>query len=152
MHMIYYFFVIIILILGVLGGFFAKELIKKFGFWKEFERHYSYKKSWHYQGNRKPGMYTLRISSTSEFAWVFGFDFSFWKFRNIGFDVFWYVESKSDKKVDINLFLWDWWVELKFLFTTHAIDDISFEILESVVQNPDYVFYPHWWQRLGLFS
>ena len=39
--------------------FFAKELLKKFKFWKSFQKNHTNQISWIYQGDKSPGMYTL---------------------------------------------------------------------------------------------
>ncbi len=48
------FLIIVILVLSISTGFLAKELLKKFHFWKEFQKHYSNQCSWHYSGDKEP--------------------------------------------------------------------------------------------------
>jgi hypothetical protein len=39
--------------------FLAKELLKKFKFWKNFQKQHTNQISWVYHGDKTPGMYTL---------------------------------------------------------------------------------------------
>ena len=138
---------ILIALISIFAGFLAKELLKKFRFWKQFQKNYHNQSSWTYAGKKKPWMYTLRLSANQDFHGLIGFDFSLWPIKNGGYDIFWYISSK-DGNCTISLYLGKW--ACTFIFLLDKATDISIEILKENTES-DYTFLPHWWQKWSIF-
>lgn len=146
----YIFFLVFILILLCCVYFLSSELIKKFRFWKNFQENYPHQISWEYHGDLIPWMYTLKLSGNRDFQGLIWFDFSVesWSYR--GYDIFGYIKSSTKDECTISLYLWSWPVTLIFLLDTEA--KVSIEHIEESHNTPDFIFLPHWWQKLGFFG
>ena len=144
-------FLLILLLLFILSiGFLLKEFLRKFQFWKRFQNQYPYKLIWQYNWDKKAWMYTIRLSADRKFHGLIWFDFSpIWKFSE-GYDVFWYIESWDSMDCTISLYLGSWHRTFVFLFDQDAT--VTFRLIEDNSITADYLFFPHWWQKIGIFS
>ena len=143
--------IFVILLFLSTSSFLLVELLKKFQFWKSFQQDYKEKVSWQYHWNKLPAMYTLEISWSTPFSVLIGLEFSFWFIKNAGYDVFGYMKRDTSGKLYVSLYLWHGPVELDFLITGETADHIQIRMVETS-QKPDYIFLPHWWQKLGFFG
>lgn len=135
-----------------LSGFLLKELFKKFWFWKDFQKKYKNQTSWIYNWDKKPGMYTIKMEWNKAFNVLIGFDFSLGPVKNIGYDIFWYMESSDEWILYFSTYLPKWWVEFLFLIENDCTENIQVSLMENnSLIKPDYTFDPHWWQKLDLF-
>ena len=133
--------------------FFAKELLKKFKFWKSFQKNHTNQISWIYQGDKSPGMYTLVLRWDRLFRALIGFDFSIGPIGHLGYDVFGYMESDSDGYISVSLYLGHGPVEFIFLIDGIGAWHLSISCIEDDVHIvPKYRYTPHWWQRIGFFG
>lgn len=133
--------------------FLAKELLRKFKFWKSFQKNHTNQISWVYQGDKAPGMYTLVLRWDRSFRALIGFDFSIGPISHLGYDIFGYMESDPDGYISVSLYLGHGPVEFVFLIDEADVSGIFIDCIDhdnSVV--PQYVYLPHWWQRLGFFG
>lgn len=143
---------ILLLLTTSLSGFLLKELFKKFWFWKEFQKKYKNQISWIYNWDKKPGMYTIKMEWNKAFNTIIGFDFSLGPIKNIGYDIFWYMESSDDWILYFSTYLGKWWVEFLFLIESDSVEKIDIFLIEdNPLIIPNYIFYSHWWQKLNLF-
>lgn len=98
-------------------------------------------------------MYTIKIQWDSSFQVLIGFDFSLGPIKNIWYDIFWYMESDNNWTLYFSTYLWRWWVELIFLVEGINMGNLSISCIDDLISiEPNYIFYPHWWQKIGLFS
>lgn len=147
-------FIITILLFWMfsLSLFLLKELFKKFGFWKNFQKHYKNQITWKYYGDKKPGMYTIKVCWSKKFYAMIGFDFSLGPIKNVGYDIFWYLESSNDGDLYFSTYLGKWCVEFIFLIEGDSIENINISLAEEHLSTTvRYTFLPHWWQKLDLF-
>lgn len=105
-----------------------------------------------YNWDKKSGMYTIKMEWNKEFNVLIGFDFSIGPIKNIGYDVFWYMESSDDWILYFSTYLGKWWVEFIFLMESDSFEKIHISLIEDDSSiKPSYIFYPHWWQKLNFF-
>ena len=152
--MLYITLLALLLIFVISTYFLGVELLKKFKFWKSFQKEYKNQISWVYHGDKTPGMYTLVLEWNQPFRTLIGFDFSLAWIKNIGYDVFGCMESDADGSLYFSVYLGHGPVEFIFL-----IDSIggAWELSISCVEDdihivPKYRYAPHWWQRIGFFG
>ncbi len=144
---------ILVWIFFILSVFLAKELFKKFGFWKAFQKNYSNQLIWLYDGKKNPGMYTFQMKWMRAFDILIWFDLDIGSVKNIWYDIFWYMQSSHDGTLYFSTYLDTSVVE--FIFLVQGIDskDISILCMENanwIIAN--YIFYPHWWQKMWLYK
>lgn len=98
-------------------------------------------------------MYTIKMEWNKAFNTIIGFDFSLGPIKNIGYDIFWYMESSDDWILYFSTYLGKWWVEFIFLIESgYSVEKIDIFLIEDDSSiKPSYLFYPHWWQKLNLF-
>lgn len=133
--------------------FLVKELLKKFKFWKSFQKNHTNQLSWIYQGDKTPGMYTLVLRWDRSFRALIGFDFSIGSIGQLGYDVFGCMESDSDGYISVSLYLGHGPVEFIFLIDGVVAQGLQITCNEAESQEiPTYTYLPHWWQRLSFFG
>lgn len=144
---------ILLWILIISALFLAKELFKKFKFWKDFQKHHSNQVSWKYEWNKNPGMYTIEMRWKKLFRALIGFDFFIGPLTNVGYDTFWYIESDENWILYFSAYLWRWPVELIFLVDGANAQEIDISCIDDTNPvAPKYIFNAHWWQKIGFFG
>jgi hypothetical protein len=147
--MIFFFLALIFCLLSI---FFGTELLKKFWFWKQFEMHHTNKIEYIYHGDRTPGMYTIELHSTESFRGLIGFDFSLGTIKKDLFDVFGYIQSWEDHTIRISTYLGHRGVKFIFLIDGSDANSIEIHVSENQNQKPNYIFRPHWYQKIWFYG
>ncbi len=142
------------LLLIAIVVFLAKESIKKMAFMRTFVNRSGKKITWHYDGDRKPGMYNVTISAPfqAQFGVLVGFRL---RLPIVGdlYDHYGYVESTGIGTVTISTWLGRSPCDFEFLIAGDVDADkvTAYSNSEDSVP-PQAIYPPHWWQRLGFFA
>ena len=154
-----WFLIALVVTFGATAFFLGSEMMKKFGFMREFILGAPNQLVIHeYTGSiQAPGMCNIRLTGSEPFSVLIGFELTL-PFFGTGFDYFGRVASRmmqddGQKQVhDLVVSLWLGKSSTKFMFLVNRdASDVVVSVDTSHV-DVDVVYPPHWWQRLGFYS
>ncbi|MFA6525175.1 MAG: hypothetical protein WCT33_02775 [Patescibacteria group bacterium] len=142
---------ILAVILLIIAVFLGKEMLKKFGFMKNFVQNSNQIVVWKYTGDRKPGMYNIVLHGKTSFCALVGIDFNIPLIKYSGFDHYAFLRSGENHTAVISTYLGKGAREFQFLVNTdttvNPVTVTSSEEDQSL--RPDSESKPHWYQRMG---
>ena len=138
--------------------FLVKEMLKKFGFMKQFVENSNMLVSWKYQhldlGSQKPGMRNIVLRGQKPFSVLVGFRLDIPVLGHSGFDYYGFVSSNQDGVAVFSTYLGKGDCDFQFFVNTDLEENPI--TVTSTVADQDLVPYatypPHWWQKLGFFG
>lgn len=144
----------IFLILLLLSStiFLWSELLKKFKYMQEFIWDSDQMVVWHYDGKKKPWMYTVSIQWSQNFAVLLWFKLRIFTYE--GIDHYGFVKADNNHNVLFSTYLGKLPIDFYFLSTTNLKDNPLYVISNEETQTykPSAIYKPHWWQRLWIFG
>jgi hypothetical protein len=150
--------VVLVTALTILSGFLGKEFLKKFAFMRDFIKTSNQSLSWYYQGDRKPGMYTIVLRAKKPFSALVGFRLDIPILGYSGFDYYGFVQARQ--QVDgqyvavVSTYMAGGEVEFQFFVNSDlGVNPINVSSSdEDQSLTPGATFPPHLYQRIGFYS
>jgi lipopolysaccharide biosynthesis glycosyltransferase len=107
---------------------------------------------WHYDGKKKPWMYTVAIQWSQNFAVLIWLELKILYYT--GIDHYGFLKSDKDHNVVFSTYLWRLPVDFYFLSNTNLKDNPLQVICNQDTQTykPSAIYKPHWRQRLGIYG
>ncbi|MCC6639097.1 hypothetical protein IT409_00895 [Candidatus Falkowbacteria bacterium] len=140
---------IFLLILISIALFLFSEGRKKIDFMGKFTKDSTHLLRYSYSGkDTKPGMYNVKLSADVPFKVMIGIELNMAPFLQ-GFDPYGFIASRNNTVV-FSTYLGK--VNAEFVFFLEGVTAQEVKLEFGVEGNPQEVYEPHWWQRLGLFS
>ena len=130
--------------------FLGKEMMKKFGFMNTFIENSGQLFEYRFPGQEKPDMGNIVLVAKKPFTALVGFRLEVPLFGK-GFDYYGVVKSGEDGTAVISTFLGKKPVCFQF-FTNTDNNPVTIYGGDYDHYEPDAVFPPHWYQRLGFYS
>lgn len=97
-------------------------------------------------------MYMIELRSNESFRGLIGFDFSLGPIKKDPFDVFGYIQSWEDHRIQISTYLGYGGVRFIFLIDGVDANSIDIQVSEDRDREADYTFKPHWYQRVRFYG
>ena len=153
--LVWYIFVMIYLIIILFLAstiFLWFEILKKFTYMQEFIWHSDQMIVWHYDGKKKPWMYTIVLHGSQNFAVLLWFKLKIFGYS--GIDHFGFVESNKHNKAIFSTYLWKQPIEFYFLSNSGLKNNPIIVTCTGEDQKsiPSKKFPPHWWQKIGFYA
>ncbi|MFZ2979258.1 MAG: hypothetical protein WA057_06345 [Candidatus Magasanikiibacteriota bacterium] len=146
---------LLVVLFASTSWFLASEMMKKFNFFNQFAESSHHLVEFSYGGQETPGMrnIVLRSEDGRPFTTLVGFYLEVPKI-GAGFDYYGYVESGSDGVAVVSTYIGRDLVTFQFFVNRDVqIKPVKVSSTDADQKfNPNVVFPPHWWQRLGFYS
>jgi len=142
------------IVFALIAIFLGKELLKKFGFMRDFVNNSNQEVTWNYGGDDKPGMYNIVLRGEKPFCALVGFTLKIPFLGYEGFDYYGFVQSDQNGVAVISTYLGKGECEFRFFLNTDLeVDPVAVSSSDDDQElNPDSTYPPHWWQQLSFYG